>query len=85
MCHPGPCRYNGSDIHRTVIDTLPPLRKPMENQRNVRENKKLEKEVAVKKAKIREIINDLQLIQSLEKSLEENNRQKSLSSGIWLV
>jgi hypothetical protein len=49
-----------------------------ENHRNVRENKKLKKEVAVKKARIRENINDLQLMQSLEKSLEENNRQKSL-------
>ena len=49
-----------------------------ENQRTVRENKRLKKEVSVKRARIRENISDLQLMQTLEKSLEENNRQKSL-------
>ena len=49
-----------------------------ENIRTVRENKRLKKEVSVKRARIRENISDLQLMQTLEKSLEENNRQKSL-------
>ena len=49
-----------------------------ENHRNIKENRKLKKEVAIKKAQIRENINDLQLISSLEKSLEGNNQRKSL-------
>jgi hypothetical protein len=49
-----------------------------ENHRNMKENKNLKKEVAIKKAQIRENINDLQLISQLEKSLEDNNQRKSL-------
>jgi hypothetical protein len=49
-----------------------------EHHRNMKENEKLKKEVAIKKAQIRENINDLQLISSLEKSLEGNNQRKSL-------
>jgi hypothetical protein len=44
----------------------------------MKENKNLKKEVAIKKAQIRENINDLQLISQLEKSLEDNNQRKSL-------
>ena len=49
-----------------------------ENHRNMKENKHLKKEVANKKAQIRENISDLQLISQLEKSLEDNNQRKSL-------
>ena len=49
-----------------------------QNMRTVRENAKLKKEVSVKRAKIRENISDLQMMQSLEQSIEMNNRQKSL-------
>jgi hypothetical protein len=49
-----------------------------ESHRNKKENKHLKKEVANKKAQIRENISDLQLMSQLEKSLADTNQRKSL-------